>query len=150
MTTGLPVENLSYLIIKEDSVFTDACVDSKCFKIYGDGKMKCFTHDINFVQGEMYKILHILLTKTKHIIESKMMMYFHHPGQLFRVGNDPVFEGVCPKKANRVMFNVQSVTVLQRRTYGKEKCNPASFEEDKILFENKVKLYNCNTNYKGQ
>ena len=67
MTIGLPVQKIEYLTIQEDPAFTEPCVDSKCFNTYGDGKIKCFIHDINFLQGEMYKHLTILLKKTRHM-----------------------------------------------------------------------------------
>ena len=79
-----------------------------------------------------------------------MKIYFHHPGQLFRNGNDPVLEGSPHKIANRFLFIIQSVTILWKRKAGKENCNSASFDDDKTLFENQVMKYNCSFKYKGQ
>ena len=79
-----------------------------------------------------------------------MKIYFHHPGQLFRNGNDPVLEGPSHKTANRFLFNIQSVTILRKRKAGKDECNSASFDDDKHLFENYVKKYNCSFKYNGR
>ena len=83
-------------------------------------------------------------------MEAIMKIYFHHPGQLFRNGNDPVLEGQPHKIANRLTFNIQSVTILQKRQAGKKKCNSASFDDDENLYENQVRKYNCSSKYKGQ
>ena len=112
--------------------------------------MKCFTHDIKFTEGITNKRLIISLTKTRQIKEARMKIYFHHPGQLFRNGNDPVLEGRPQKTANRFTFNIQSVTILRKRKAGKEKCNSASFDDDEDLYENQIRRYNCSSKYKGQ
>ena len=150
MTIRLPVERLEYLRIEEDLTFKEPCVDSKCFNPSGDGRVKCFTHDLIFTEGIITKRLTIKITKTKQIMEADMIIYFHHPGQLFRNGNDPVLEGISHKTANRFLFNVQSVTILRKRKAGKGKCSSASFDDDKNLFENEIQKYSCSTNYKGQ
>ena len=150
MTIKLPVEKLSYLTLGKDSAYKEPCVDSNCFKTSGDGRIKCFTHDLKFAKGMIIKRLAIQIKKTRQIMESRMKIYFHHPGQLFRNGNDPVLEGSPHKIANRFLFIIQSVTILWKRKAGKENCNSASFDDDKTLFENQVMKYNCSFKYKGQ
>ena len=140
MTIKLPVERLTYVTLGKDMAYTKPCVGSNCFVTYGDGWMKCFTHDIKFVKGKTYKRLSIQLKKTKQIMEAVMEIYFHYPGQLFRAGNDPVVEGIYHQKATRI----------QRRKAGKEKCYSAHCNDDKNLFQNLVKKYNCSFKYKEQ
>ena len=149
MTIKLPVKSLRYFTIKEDLTYTELCADSKCFKTFGDGRIKCFTHDIKFTEGILIKRLTLQITKTRHINEATMKIYFHHPGQLFRNGNDPVLEGHHHQTANRFLFNFQSVTILRKRKAGKEKCNSGNFDDDANLFENQIKDHKCSTNYKG-
>ena len=140
MTIKLPVERLTYVTLGKDMTYTKPCVGSNCFVTYGDGGMKCFTHDIQFFEGKIYKRLTIQLKKTKQIMDAVMTIYFHYPGQLFRAGNDPVVEGIYHQKATRI----------QRRKAGKEKCYSASFDDDRNLFQNLVKKYNCSFKYTGQ
>ena len=148
MTMKLSV--LVYMYIEEITVDIVKCDDFKCFKTYGDGIKKCFSHDIKYAQGKIYKSLNIRVKKTKKLMETVMQIFFHHPGQLFRTGHDPVYEGVFHKNRERIIFKVQSVTTRQKRKDDREKCNHASFDDDEILFENEVKKYNCAAKYKGQ
>ena len=55
MTIKLPVESLRYLTIEKDLDYTNPCVDSNCFVTFGDGRTKCFTHDIKFTEGKYTK-----------------------------------------------------------------------------------------------
>ena len=73
MTIRLPVERLEYLRIEEDLTFKEPCVDSKCFNPSGDGRVKCFTHDLIFTEGIITKRLTIKITKTKQIMEADMI-----------------------------------------------------------------------------
>ena len=150
MTMLLPLEKMTYMILRKDSGHRIMPLNYKHFKTYGDGKLKCFTHDVEFLHGKIIKRINIRLTKTKQIGDSQMTIFFHHPGQLLRNGNDPVLEGVSATKANIIRINVQSVRVLQNREHGKETCNPASFNDDKNLFEKSINIYNCTAKYKGQ
>ena len=51
MTIRLPVEKWEYLTKEEDFSYKKPSVDSTCFETYGDGDLKCFTHDIEFTKG---------------------------------------------------------------------------------------------------
>ena len=150
MTISMTVEKMFYTLLRENSNYAVQCDASKCFKSYGDGKVKCFTHDINYVHGKLYRLLSIRIKKTKQIINEKMDIYFHHPGQLFRNGYNPVLQGVLPRTVKRIRFNFQSVKVLRKRKDGKEKCNPGSFDDDTILYGNAVSMFNCTAKYKGE
>ena len=78
MTIKLPVERLTYVTLGKDMAYTKPCVGSNCFVTYGDGWMKCFTHDIQFFEGKTYKRLSIKLKKTKQIVEVVMEIYCHY------------------------------------------------------------------------
>ena len=83
-------------------------------------------------------------------MEAGMKIYFHHPGQLFRAGHDPVIEGNPHRRATSFQIKFQSITSLQKRKDGKKKCNSANFDDDKYLLKNQVKKFNCSFKYKGQ
>ena len=115
ITTTLEIEELFYKTFQGESIRIP-CEKSKCFKIYGDGFWKCFTYDIKFDKENRYKRLNIGIKKTKHLMNvHNMRIFFHHPGQLFRNGLDPVLMGPYHKIANMIKFNIQSLSVFRIR-----------------------------------
>ena len=60
MTIKLPVERLTYVTLGKDMTYTKPCVGSNCFVTYGDGWMKCFTHDIKFLKGILSNLFRVI------------------------------------------------------------------------------------------
>ena len=77
MTVEFPLKTFAYTGMK--NIIKNICTNSECFKIYGDGKIKCFTHDIRFKRRETIKVLR-LRTGPLSMKNAKILVYFHHPG----------------------------------------------------------------------
>ena len=146
MTMKLQIKTATYRMVSGN---TDSlsCANSKCLKTYGDGRIKCFTHDMMFKKNDKYQELVLRIkknwVKARHVIK----IFCHHPGQLFRNGLHHVIRLSSIQKANQIHLNIQSVTVLKKRQSGKSGCNSESSHEDVILFWNTVKLFNCTAKY---
>ena len=92
----------------------------------------------------------IEITKTKPLMNVKnMKVFFHHPGQLFRNGLDPVLIGPYHKIANKIQFNIQSLSVIKNRQNKRLVCNSKRFDDDKIKMEEARKGLNCSLRYPG-
>ena len=76
MTISMTVEKIFYILLRENSNYAVQCDDSKCFKSYGDGKVKCFTHDINYVQGKLYRLLSIRIKRQNKSLMKKWTFIF--------------------------------------------------------------------------
>ena len=124
---------------------------NNCLKIYGDGWIKCFTHDIKFIKNQNYRTKELQVKNTWEQ-ESHIGIFFHQPGQLLRNAIHPVLElrRSFSKLGNWINFNIQSVTVLRKRKDGITGCNTEISDEDKILYEKRVKQFNCTVIYPGQ
>ena len=119
MTTTLQIEALVYEPFQGKKIQIK-CQNSKCFKIYGDGLLKCFTYDVKFNGEKKYKRMEIVIKKTKELMNVQaMIIYFHHPGQLFRNGLDSVLSGPYHKIARSIKFNIQSLSVIKNRENNK-------------------------------
>ena len=149
MTTTLQIEELFYTTFQGEQIQVP-CENSKCFKMYGDGGRKCFTHDIKFDKENKYKRMKIRIKKTKTLINAeKIIVFFHHPGQLFRNGLDPVLTGPYHKIGNKIKFNIQSLSVFRNRQNKKLVCNSKIFDDDTILMEKNRQRLNCSSIYPG-
>ena len=151
MTMTLKVKRFRYRYLKGKFDEDIPCQKSKCMKIRGDSVGKCITHDIQFKKQVKYKEFNIHITKTTSLMEAdKMKIFFHHPGQLFRNGLDPVLSGPYHMMANNIKLNIQRLSVIEKRESGNTKCNMKIFDDDKILLENAAKKFNCTSKYPGE
>ena len=126
------------------------CESSKCFKMYGDGWLKCFTYDIKFNKENNYKVITFVIKKTKQLMNVRnMKVFLHHPGQLFRNGRDPVLSGPYHKIASSIRLSIQSLSVITNREHRKLVCNSRRFDDDKILMEKSRQGLNCSSKYPG-
>ena len=149
MTTSLKIFALYYTTF-QGKLIRAPCKKSRCFKKYGDGTLKCLTHDIVFDKEKKYKQMKIFINKTKQLMNvGEVQVFFHHPGQLFRNGLDPVLLGPYHKSTNSIKFNIQSLSVIKNRKNKKLVCDSRRFDEDKILMEKARKGLNCSTKYPG-
>ena len=149
MTTTLQIEELFYETF-QGKTNRMSCKNSECFMIYGDRILKCFTHDIKFNKENKYKRMKIVMKKTKELMNvGWVSVIFHHPGQLFRKGLDSVLRGYYHKIANRIKFNIQSLSVITNRQTKKLVCNSKIFDDDNILMEKASQGLNCSSKYPG-
>ena len=64
MTTTLQILGLYYKPFQGKRIQA-RCENSKCFKKYGDGILKCFSHDVVFHKEKKYNRMQIVIKKTK-------------------------------------------------------------------------------------
>ena len=149
LTIALPIEFLFYGY-QGNGLKKISCDNAKCFKTHGDSSLKCFTHDIELRKQIKYKYLMLRLNKTREMLDLvKMKIFFHHPGQLFRNGMDPVLEGPYIKIANNIKLNIQSLSVIKKRENRIISCHNERFNDDKILLEKTAQMFNCTAKYPG-
>ena len=147
MTIKLKIETIRYGILSRNFVQIP-CANSECFKTFGDGMIKCFTHDIKFEKNMKYHSVIIRFKRSWPGGTQNMRIYNHYPGQLFRLGFHHVLNNLLGY--NKIELNIQSVTVLRKRKNGSPGCNSASSDDDEILFRDAVKQFNCRALYQGQ
>ena len=147
ITIKLEIKASWYKILSSNLVQIP-CAGSECFKTYGDGRIKCFTHDISFEKNLKYQKLVIRVKKTWPEGSQRIKIFIHYPGQIFRNGIHHVLKDLLGYK--EIDLNIQSVTVLRKRKDGSPGCNSASSDDDEIILRNTVKQFNCRAMYPGQ
>ena len=153
MTIKFPSGDIYYMIDKDGVGHKHICNMPYCFQTFGDAVTKCFTHDIKFEQNTKIIKLDMTLRNLSSLIveESVLNVYIHHPGQLFRSSLQPIFfRKRTSRHKNYVLLRIQSVSVVRNREDGKEGCNPANFEDDRIILEKSARMFSCKSKYPGQ
>ena len=145
ITLKLEIENFMFQILPR-TWRQEPCNNSGCFTTFGDGWVKCFTHDIKYKHKQNYRTLSFNVKKSWEQGSQIINLFLHHPGQLFR----SAIQYFSIQNKNRINFNIQSVTVLRKRNTEITACSTESSDDDRILFENIAKQFNCRALYPGQ
>ena len=113
----------------------------------------CFTRKASFVKDMLRKEDSVLFMLPK-IREWNKYLYFkvyiHHPGQLTRVFDKPVFNSfldVIDRTNNHLAFSIAQVTVLRKRFNAKIPCDPGLDNDELKLKKEIIKHAGCYPNY---
>ena len=115
----------------------------------------CFSRKSKYVQTLIRKSDAVLFSLEKMKKWNKLLyfnIYAHHPGQLTRVFDKPIFStllDVVNKENNHLIFSVSQVSVLRKRPNANFPCDP-KLKDDELKFKQVViDKVGCTPNYWG-
>ena len=113
----------------------------------------CFTRKSTYVRTLIRKSDAVLFSLEK-MKEWNRYLYFnvyaHHPGQLTRVFDKPIFstvQDVINKENNHLIFSISQVSVLRKRPNANFPCDPKLQDDERKFKEVVMERIGCTPNY---
>ena len=115
--------------------------------------MVCFTRKSEYIRNVIRKNdwINLKLNKIRewnYFLHFKI--YIHHPGQLTRVLEKPIFDSlldVITKENNRVVVSISQVSVLRKRPNANFPCDPELQDDELKLKQEIIKRAGCTPSY---
>ena len=119
---------LRYAYLKLDRETASQLISiNETFKTTGYSLMKCFTHNIEFVEGHKISSFTFAL---KPLGGLGLQVKIHHRGQLLRTTGE-VFSARSKADGSKVSIILEDLTLYRKRENGPQKCDGESHDDDK-------------------
>ena len=118
------------------------------FVSYNDPDAICFTRNSD-IRKSIVRITDMVFLRESSLkrfgfdLFIALKIFIHHPGQLLRVYNAPIYETPIQQRKLKINFKISQVSILRKRPDSNLPCNPHLYDDDLELKKQVLRDVGC-------